>query len=127
MSAVNTDNMEAGFPFDGSSVDAWQPINTALNAIAETVGAPPVYPVEPAGAAAKLAGDREKPPDSRATARGTETVATRSRVRSTAPDPRWIISTTGQASCRLKTIARKDLRFRTLPELAHRTGGRISD
>lgn len=27
MSAVNTDNMEAGFPFDGSSVDAWQPIN----------------------------------------------------------------------------------------------------
>ncbi len=27
MSAVNTDNLEAGFPFDGSSVDAWQPIN----------------------------------------------------------------------------------------------------
>ncbi|MDA3946812.1 MAG: type I glutamate--ammonia ligase [Helicobacteraceae bacterium] len=27
MSAVNTDNVEAGFPFDGSSVDAWQPIN----------------------------------------------------------------------------------------------------
>jgi len=27
MSAVNTENLENGFPFDGSSVDAWQPIN----------------------------------------------------------------------------------------------------
>ena len=27
MSAVNKDNLENGFPFDGSSVDAWQPIN----------------------------------------------------------------------------------------------------
>ena len=27
MSAVNTENLEAGFPFDGSSVEAWQPIN----------------------------------------------------------------------------------------------------
>ncbi len=27
MSAVNADNLENGFPFDGSSVDAWQPIN----------------------------------------------------------------------------------------------------
>jgi len=27
MSAVNEDNLENGFPFDGSSVDAWQPIN----------------------------------------------------------------------------------------------------
>jgi hypothetical protein len=31
-------------------LDAWRPINTALNAIAETVGAPAVYPFEPAGA-----------------------------------------------------------------------------
>jgi glutamine synthetase len=27
MSAVNNDNLANGFPFDGSSVDAWQPIN----------------------------------------------------------------------------------------------------
>jgi glutamine synthetase len=27
MSAVNTDNLENGFPFDGSSIEAWQPIN----------------------------------------------------------------------------------------------------
>ncbi len=27
MSAVNTENLEGGLPFDGSSVDAWQPIN----------------------------------------------------------------------------------------------------
>ena len=27
MSAVNTDNLEAGLPFDGSSIEAWQPIN----------------------------------------------------------------------------------------------------
>ncbi len=27
MSAVNAENLEAGFPFDGSSVEAWQPIN----------------------------------------------------------------------------------------------------
>jgi glutamine synthetase len=27
MSAINTGILEAGFPFDGSSVDAWQPIN----------------------------------------------------------------------------------------------------
>jgi len=27
MSAVNTDNLSGGFPFDGSSVEAWQPIN----------------------------------------------------------------------------------------------------
>ncbi|MEA1918062.1 MAG: type I glutamate--ammonia ligase [Campylobacterota bacterium] len=27
MSAVNKENLEAGFPFDGSSVEAWQPIN----------------------------------------------------------------------------------------------------
>ncbi len=27
MSAVNEGNIEGGFPFDGSSVDAWQPIN----------------------------------------------------------------------------------------------------
>jgi glutamine synthetase len=27
MSAVNTENLENGFPFDGSSIEAWQPIN----------------------------------------------------------------------------------------------------
>jgi len=27
MSAVNRENLENGFPFDGSSIDAWQPIN----------------------------------------------------------------------------------------------------
>ncbi len=27
MSAVNAENLEAGFPFDGSSIEAWQPIN----------------------------------------------------------------------------------------------------
>ena len=27
MSAVNAGNLEAGFPFDGSSIEAWQPIN----------------------------------------------------------------------------------------------------
>ncbi|PHS59055.1 MAG: type I glutamate--ammonia ligase [Sulfurimonas sp.] len=27
MSAVNTTNLEGGFPFDGSSIEAWQPIN----------------------------------------------------------------------------------------------------
>ncbi len=27
MSAVNKDNLSAGLPFDGSSIDAWQPIN----------------------------------------------------------------------------------------------------
>lgn len=27
ISAVNKDNLEHGFPFDGSSIDAWQPIN----------------------------------------------------------------------------------------------------
>jgi glutamine synthetase len=27
MSAVNTGNLENGFPFDGSSIEAWQPIN----------------------------------------------------------------------------------------------------
>ena len=31
-------------------LDAWRPINTAVNAIAETVGAPAVYPFEPVGA-----------------------------------------------------------------------------
>jgi len=27
MSAVNAENLENGFPFDGSSIEAWQPIN----------------------------------------------------------------------------------------------------
>lgn len=27
MSAVNAENLEGGFPFDGSSIEAWQPIN----------------------------------------------------------------------------------------------------
>ena len=27
MSAVNSENLENGFPFDGSSIEAWQPIN----------------------------------------------------------------------------------------------------
>jgi hypothetical protein len=31
-------------------LDAWRPINTAVNAIAETLGAPAVYPFEPTGA-----------------------------------------------------------------------------
>jgi hypothetical protein len=31
-------------------LDAWRPINTAVNAIAETLGAPAVYPFEPIGA-----------------------------------------------------------------------------
>jgi len=30
-------------------LDAWRPINTAVNAIAETIGAPAVYPFEPTG------------------------------------------------------------------------------
>jgi hypothetical protein len=30
-------------------LDAWRPVNTAVNAIAETLGAPAVYPLEPAG------------------------------------------------------------------------------
>ncbi len=38
MSAVNTDNLEAGFPFDGSSVDAWQPINKSDMLLKADVG-----------------------------------------------------------------------------------------
>ena len=30
-------------------LDAWRPINSALNAIAESLGAPVVYPFEPSG------------------------------------------------------------------------------
>ncbi len=33
----------------GAILDAWRPINAAVNAIAETLGAPAVYPFQPAG------------------------------------------------------------------------------
>jgi hypothetical protein len=33
----------------GTILDAWRPINTAVNAVAETLGAPTVYPYQPAG------------------------------------------------------------------------------
>ena len=38
MSAVNAGNLEAGFPFDGSSVDAWQPINKSDMLLKADVG-----------------------------------------------------------------------------------------
>ena len=31
-------------------LEAWRPINAAVNAVAETLGAPIVYPYQPAGA-----------------------------------------------------------------------------
>ena len=34
----------------GLILDAWRPINVAVNAIAESLGAPSVYPFEPVGA-----------------------------------------------------------------------------
>ena len=33
----------------GTILDAWRPVNAAVNAVAETLGAPIVYPYEPAG------------------------------------------------------------------------------
>ena len=38
MSAVNKENLETGFPFDGSSVDAWQPINKSDMLLKADVG-----------------------------------------------------------------------------------------
>ena len=38
MSAVNAENLENGFPFDGSSVDAWQPINKSDMLLKADVG-----------------------------------------------------------------------------------------
>jgi glutamine synthetase len=38
MSAVNTENLEAGFPFDGSSIEAWQPINKSDMILKPDVG-----------------------------------------------------------------------------------------
>ena len=38
MSAVNAENLEAGFPFDGSSIEAWQPINKSDMLLKPDVG-----------------------------------------------------------------------------------------
>ena len=38
MSAVNAGNLEAGFPFDGSSIEAWQPINQSDMLLKADVG-----------------------------------------------------------------------------------------
>ena len=38
MSAVNAGNLEAGFPFDGSSIEAWQPINKSDMLLKADVG-----------------------------------------------------------------------------------------
>jgi glutamine synthetase len=38
MSAVNKDNLDGGFPFDGSSIEAWQPINKSDMILKPDVG-----------------------------------------------------------------------------------------
>lgn len=47
--AILITNAVAALEFD-DILEAWRPINTAVNAIAETLGAPAVYPFEPTGA-----------------------------------------------------------------------------
>ena len=44
-----TDTTHEAVPGIQRLLDAWRPINAAVNAIAESLGAPPLYPFDPTG------------------------------------------------------------------------------